>query len=855
MSEKEITEEELKIKIGESSLSYFLPHLLKTGGDRIRGVAGGWTNNINVFDYNLPNVSDVSVNPAFIKNKIFNFGSDPNADSILRFLKDSSNYSLSNLVPFIRIYKIYKKKNNEVVELELPFDDHSGYEDITNIFATKTGRGAGIGLISFDWKSMAKNEANMAQFSAQLKLFVQDVTELEKIRNQDSEGRSVSLLDLIYPQLKDSGSDPSLYDKNELSLKMVVGWYPKGGEDIEKYGVTAFFLTLVKHNFEFQEDGSIVVTIDFIASIELDFNDPMEQNCLIGNLDKIQTIISNLTRKWKAVSDLAKDDKDQDQSKRKRLMDRYDEDVTKINNLSKNANIQFPGFNNPGGVVNGTNTKPLPNDDGDKLAEKRDNFIKNFNNAITEEKINILKDCLFFFNTKDLIYSLVLNKEQIKTLLKIYNYGSATLIDDDILNALKTEKDKVDSSVKTEKTTNSMNNEEILETVNDATDNSDQGIKIATDEINAEIIKKIRENLEKQTGESDIEVVPYIHLYDIVNFFVNRTSFLKENKVILGNFTYKSFNLNRTTNDVVYKKTKIKDADGEEVKITKIINLTPRVSNIGQIPISLSSFINWFTSNVIEKDIKKMSIGKFLNKIMKELVPLNINTKFIKFFPSYKFSAANYTAIVDEKFEQDRKELLKPVTSNGIRLSEKAFYDIKKYSVKEQESKKISKFLFVLSDNEDNITLEGNFEQDWSERGVYHFYVGEENGILKTLSFSREDNPRLEAAQLQSANPEKNADIVRHIYSANLELFGNTFFEPGHLIYINPTYPGVGIRNTSLFRIGLGGYYRVITVNSFIESGVYKTTLSCKWEAFGGKQTSYEPTTQEQGEISGVQLA
>ena len=59
---------------------------------------------------------------------------------------------------------------------------------------------------------------------------------------------------------------------------------------------------------------------------------------------------------------------------------------------------------------------------------------------------------------------------------------------------------------------------------------------------------------------------------------------------------------------------------------------------------------------------------------------------------------------------------------------------------------------------------------------------------------------------------------------------------PGQQLFIHPTYPGMLGRNEreNLFKkLGMGGYYFIIEVDHEIESGIFKTNIVARWNAFG----------------------
>lgn len=129
----------------------------------------GRFNNLCVVDYK---------DPYAIPNLLL--GKDKESSSMLRL----TTMQLSLLVPRIRIFKlIYNSNLEKELQIELPFDEVANRDDLDKIFLNSQGRGSGIGIKSFKWKSMAFNQANISQFSANLILFAQNIEDLTDIRN------------------------------------------------------------------------------------------------------------------------------------------------------------------------------------------------------------------------------------------------------------------------------------------------------------------------------------------------------------------------------------------------------------------------------------------------------------------------------------------------------------------------------------------------------------------------------------------------------------------------------------------------------------------------------------------------
>ena len=72
-------------------------------------------------------------------------------------------------------------------------------------------------------------------------------------------------------------------------------------------------------------------------------------------------------------------------------------------------------------------------------------------------------------------------------------------------------------------------------------------------------------------------------------------------------------------------------------------------------------------------------------------------------------------------------------------------------------------------------------------------------------------------------------------YNANITMFGNSLFLPGSVIYINPASLGFGDprnKRSAAARLGIGGYYVVITVSTSYNNGVLETTLTTQHQSW-----------------------
>ena len=228
-----------------------------------------------------------------------------NGDKIVEISTDL----MALLVPTLRIYKVEYESmvdpedstklvpdlGKEPIEREVIFDDFVDPADLDAIFFNRKGRIGGTGIKSFQWDLKGVNPADVdANITAQLNIFfnnVQDIFTDETGKRQLKAGRAgkASFLDLIIyaPQRKAAdmaGINPDdplymLYDGVFFEIKAVVGWgippnassmFPRpDGTTLEdfreaiRHSQTILFLQLTTHRFDFNQDGTANLIINY----------------------------------------------------------------------------------------------------------------------------------------------------------------------------------------------------------------------------------------------------------------------------------------------------------------------------------------------------------------------------------------------------------------------------------------------------------------------------------------------------------------------------------------------------------------------------------------------------------------
>jgi len=206
------------------------------------------------------------------------------------------------LVPKIRIFKSYlvtdpSKSPSEYKDVEFNFPSEAmSQEEVAQITKDKFGRGHGVGIQSFEWTYDGKDPAQVKYSTkCKLTLFFQNLADFtaprksrEKFKGKDIQYKFSDIINPYESKIY-SKEEGQVLRKNDDSsawrLKAIVGWsLPRGIKDkkLMSPGMLSaindckvvLYLTVTEHDIEFNQDGSLRVTVDFVGALENALQDP-----------------------------------------------------------------------------------------------------------------------------------------------------------------------------------------------------------------------------------------------------------------------------------------------------------------------------------------------------------------------------------------------------------------------------------------------------------------------------------------------------------------------------------------------------------------------------------------------------
>ena len=268
--------------------------------------------------------------------------------------------------------------------------------------------------------------------------------------------------------------------------------------------------------------------------------------------------------------------------------------------------------------------------------------------------------------------------------------------------------------------------------------------------------------------------------------------------------------------------------------------------NISNIPISVDFFGEWFKQNILNQKSTRRTfpILNFIRNLSNHLVSNALLESCVNrdIDKSVRFQTGQISAIssdgtdpigkyinVNKSFkilDTDRLRITSALPLNG---------DV-------EGNPNVDNFYhyIVLSCNGSALTYAGtgNYEKD-IEAGRFHVEIGSNRGLVKNVKFAKTDMQYLREARF-FRNGTDGLLQLSSVYTATVEMFGNTLFYPGMDLWINPYgfggttlgSPHLGddgtkkISNRSLSNIlGLGGYHTITGVSISLTPQGFTTSI------------------------------
>jgi len=826
-----------------------------------------------------------------------------------QFLK-LKTHQYSALIPRVRLYRVdYNKDGILIGNKEYIFDKDYKFE-ITDILKSPKRNNSGIKRIN--WRLAGSNPVTAEkQIEVELELYFDsissfsggdfdemkrawlsaaDVYDRTNFSDFDTDTTTKNYWSLLFhPKISEPNETTALarerYNTNFFRIQANVGWeevednvknqlFPDIdiNEEIRKLNYS-FFLNLVEHKFNFNEDGSLTLTATYFAQFEnalhnYDYNilGPLKKalelmkTTAIGDLygggrgfigaaggatnpdDIVNTLGLELTEEQRrGLNDSITSLTFSDLEKISEVIN----DETKLNCL---VDSEIVGRSRISVEETGIPTSLNPFAD-------RDAFMTN-NSSVLRDKFSIISD-----SVNDIINVASLREKKSFYLELFSTFISTNKIK--TIRITKNSKTQWENWVQGRSSKPSFNANVQYITLPNRGNDSETTLNLESVIPNTgDVTMTAQANKLKTAGvqfNSNEKNISYVSLGDIIEgaFQTVRNGLTGVTNV--GRFASTTSNFSRRFNFTTNTRA-LTELERNNIICGNISNETRILSisddqtdfdyrsggrNLLDIPIDLKLFKLFLIENIIKPQKDTYSLFSFIKDVITKLVTGALNGSNLYNSQTEVYADTSLATTIfnlgDGNFRNNPMSILTPAINAS--LVQNLEFAIRAYYINNINTHSNHYTYFLIYDKRfTDFYPNSDIEKDES-LGIYHFTVGEDYGLLKSANFSRIDTPYLKEAKAVGKQTLYLGQF-RDRYNVNLTMVGNNIYYPGMMLYLQPSAEAVQTvsitdpeANPSFSQItGIGGYYFVEKVDSTISEEGYETKLDCIWQYAGDEK-------------------
>jgi len=714
---------------------------------------------------------------------------------------------LSYLTPSIKLYQVLHEYYPTIggeeadlakpVDFEVPFFQHITQDSILDIMIGQEGRGGGVAIKNFDWTYQGSNPANSRRdIKATLVLECQNFSDLTKDRTvtlKDDSGNDFThnwmYADLAIRRSRDHQQAPDvLYSQ----LKVVVGW---GLKDLGSEGETMGFT----HD-ELQAIKNSQMTM-FLTIIDHSF-DIREDGTVQFKIDYRAYIEGAFTSPEASV--LVTPELLASQQERTEAMAALQEELA-----------------DPAGTCR-------PED----MAEMRRRFTQAIQREKEQAHMALLKGLEGDTATDSRIYVREVD------IVEMMNFMDNPFAGMNSANPGETALPDGQSRLHQPRRHGQAN----------YLDNLEEAINFpSTVDFNNQESSNTSEMMESvYTEEEEGKLkIPYFFLGDLIHVAL-------ENIALADTTDPKKFDQTR----LLLGPIEINDFTDPDIKYQ---------INLADIPIAVTYFLEWFLNRIQAKQEVTWYLIDFIKDIIKNLVYKTLNSDDC--FQGAIRQQANFQnlylvgsdragtgkdpiqQLIDDPpgdLTREWKRLFIPEVYNPPLDPDLPLLSVDRSDEPIPSHEQYDYILLYAADPQPS-HLDGDFEKDLA-KGIYHFHIGTNKGLVKRIKFTKTDQPYMREARFMNQGYDGLSQL-REPYKIDVEMYGNARIFPGMTVYVDPRGLGYELgqpadEGSKAWTLGLGGYHMVINAQHSIARGAFDTRINCVWVLRG---SAGGETTQADG--------
>jgi len=365
-------------------------------------------------------------------------------------------------------------------------------------------------------------------------------------------------------------------------------------------------------------------------------------------------------------------------------------------------------------------------------------------------------------------------------------------------------------------------------------------------------VKKEMASALLSAGGDSIQI-PFFYLGDLINLIVaSMDNFLtKTEQLVKSPGNYMGITIEP---DILEAETIALKRASEEFKKFRLVlgpleivdhkNENVKYINFADVPISVKYFSEWLTSKLLKKDQALYSLTQFLKDLFNDLIKNYLNDDSCFSF-SIKQKVRLFEGVVTSYPQGSRDEITSQIISsrNGhnrlnINTARMPVLNIKGRSIYDKPNpginNEINYFIFYAGRTQPIEEMMGIRSEDES-KGIYHYLLGKDKGLIKNISLNKTDSPGLKEVRFEQEGYD-GLHQLRELYDVEIDSYANMTAFPGNYIFVDPLGFAPNLvpfsrDNFDLTDLGVGGYYMVTRASHELGPGFANTKLNAVWVA------------------------
>tara|TARA_B100001123_G_scaffold74689_5_gene84309 strand:+ start:33957 stop:37970 length:4014 start_codon:yes stop_codon:yes gene_type:complete len=775
------------------------------------------------------------------------------------YYHDIPTSELSNIQPKIRLFKVtYDADNSTLAETEINFDSHfspAAASALSNSIKERKRRGVGVGIKSFTFSYDGGNPfAIKKSIAANLKIFANNIEELFESRGSKSEPwRYVDLalktggstltqaIDNLDPA-EGAALDQECFDHVKensdryalnFRLKAQVGLTaPKTGPsglgtyvDALQESYVTLNLTPTVHSFELDDMGRVVLNINFLAYIDDMFDQPIFN--VFANA-KYQTA----ENQQKSVS---------------------------LARIEREMEIESFKLKCAAGTH--------------EINEKR----KEYTHQVGHETAASLSSLIGHLMVRDLVYYVTLGADE----MNLFTQDGPT-------EAFKTLRSELSAQINGKPTPekdicaeggDKDSAPELLGIVS----NGSQRFSNMDGRVGAAMQEYAQAYGEGETsgailqalisgGDPNQHTLSFFFVSDLIDVILENieaelASLPGALETLKSSSHVKASQVSSRQREmrqylISFKKIRVLLGPAELYTVSSNGEQVRTIANLGDMPISTKYFLEWMMEKMLKKQEVFYPLTKFINDFFNDLLNNFLNNDSCFGFSIKQQTRINQAAVTAFSRNNGIDSLSAKLFQNKKPSQQKVRIDLSDGALWTQGSPllelsgpagsaktKISNqhemnyMIFFAGRVQPTELMQGK-RLSWKDkrgtlhlgdqvRGINHYLLGKDRGIIKNIKLSKTQVPGLAEVRFEQDGYDGLSQL-RVIYNVEITTYADVHAWPGTYIYVDPrgfSPGGLAIPDSSLdfTDLGIGGYYMIIRSEHGFGEGFAQTTIHAQW--------------------------